>query len=91
MSRAIREFKTRTTKDMWYLAWHVQRSLSKESPEYPFELLKINNLMEYKGRKNEFFLMLRMSGKCQHKISMLKYNYDLATRLLLKKISEGTS
>jgi len=82
----VREAKTRTPKDMWLLAWKLQRLNKAGSPDFPLLLLMANNLMEYKGRRNELFTMISKAKRCQYKLYNQVERLDLGGRLLMKKI-----
>lgn len=79
--------RTKTAKDIWLLAWHLQRLNKAGSPDFPFTLLKANNLMEYKGRRNELFLMMDKAKRCQYSIYNQIGKLNLQARFYMKKLN----
>ncbi|GHE87404.1 hypothetical protein [Thalassotalea profundi] len=50
--------KTYSAKDIWAVAWRLQRKNKAGDDEFPFALLKIKNLMTTKGQGGVFFKMM---------------------------------
>lgn len=83
----FRDAKTKTTKDIWTIAWRLQRLNKGGCPDFPMLLLMVNNLLEFKGRRNKIFLMMVKTKRCQKNMYLNQVcKMTLSDRLLLRKI-----
>jgi hypothetical protein len=83
----VRDMKTETSKDMWLMAWRLQRLNKAGSPDYPLLLLMMNNLMEAKGRRGKLFTMILIAKRCHYKkILGEKRGLGLMARLYMMKL-----